>query len=135
MSGQLERWSMVRGIDNIGICTSDLARSVAFYETMGFSEAYRNDRGVMMAAGTVQLFLFATQRSDATPVGRELGLFGNAPGIDHISFAVRDVDALHGRLLKAGIAFGGPPEDQSWGARMVGLKDPDGNNLYLLQRF
>ena len=24
---------------------------------------------------------------------------------------------------------------QAWGARMVGLKDPDGNNLYLLQRF
>jgi methylmalonyl-CoA/ethylmalonyl-CoA epimerase len=130
-----ERWSMVRGIDNIGICVTDLPRSVAFYEILGFSEAYRNDRGVMMAAGTVQLFLFAARQRDAMPVGRELGLFGNPPGIDHISFAVSDVDALHGRLLKAGVAFGGPPEDQSWGARTVGLKDPDGNNLYLLQRF
>ena len=35
---------MVRGIDNIGICSSDLARSVAFYQKLGFSEAYRNDR-------------------------------------------------------------------------------------------
>jgi catechol 2,3-dioxygenase-like lactoylglutathione lyase family enzyme len=125
---------MVRGIDNIGICASDLARSVAFYETLGFSEAYRNDRGVMLAAGTVQLFLFATRRPDAPPVGRELGLFGNPPGIDHISLAVGDVDALYGRLRQAGVVFGGQPEDQSWGARMVGLKDPDGNNLYLLQR-
>ena len=25
---------------------------------LGLTEAYRNDRGVMMAAGTVQLFLF-----------------------------------------------------------------------------
>jgi len=32
------------------------------------------------------------------------------------------------------VALGGPPEDQPWGARMVGLKDPDGNNLYLLQK-
>ena len=126
---------MVRGIDNIGICASDLARSVAFYEALGFSEAYRNHRGVMMAAGTVQLFLFATQRSDATPVGRELGLFGNPPGIDHISFAVASVDALYSDLRKGGVVFGGPPEDQSWGARIVGLKDPDGTNLYLLQRF
>ena len=125
---------MVRGIDNIGICASDLARSVAFYETLGFSEAYRNDRGVMLAAGTVQLFLFATRRPDASPVGRELGLFGNPPGIDHISLAVRDVDALYRRLRQAGVAFGDLPEDQPWGARMVGLKDPDGNNLYLLQR-
>jgi catechol 2,3-dioxygenase-like lactoylglutathione lyase family enzyme len=125
---------MVRGIDNIGICASDLARSVAFYETLGFSEAYRNEGGVMLAAETVQLFLFAAQRSDAPPVDRELGLFGNPPGIDHISFAVSDVDALYARLRQAGVVFGGPPEDQSWGARMASLKDPDGNNLYLLQR-
>ena len=125
---------MVRGIDNVGICASDLARSVAVYEARGVSEAYRNDRGVMMAAGTVQLFLFATRRPDAPPVARELGLFGNLPGIDHISFAVSDVDALYSKLREAGVVFGGPPEDQSWGARMVGLRDPDGNNLYLLQR-
>ena len=126
---------MVRGIDNIGICATDLSRSVAFYETLGFSEAYRNDRGVMLAAGTVQLFLFATKRAEAPAVRRELGLFGNPPGIDHISFAVSDVDALYSKLCKAGAVFGGPPEDQPWGARMVGLKDPDGNNIYLLQRF
>src|SRR5262245_27283992 len=96
--------------------------------------AYRNDRGVMMAAGTVQLFLFQVRRPDPAPVGRELGLFGNPPGIDHISFAVTDVDALYAKLCKAGVVLAGPPEDQSWGARMVGLKDPDGNNLYLLQR-
>ena len=126
---------MMRGIDNIGICTTDLARSVAFYDKLGLSEAYRNDRGVMMAAGTVQLFLFQVRRPDPPPVGRELGLFDNPPGIDHISFAVADVDALYAELCKAGVAFAAPPEDQSWGARMVGLKDPDGNNLYLLQRF
>ena len=125
---------MVRGIDNIGICASDLARSVAFYETLGFSEAYCYDRGVMLAAGTVQLFLFGVQWSDAMPVVRELGLFDNPPGIDHISFAVSDVGALYSELGKAGVVFGGPPEDQPWGARIVGLKDPDGNNLYLLQR-
>jgi methylmalonyl-CoA/ethylmalonyl-CoA epimerase len=120
---------MVRCIDNIGICATDLASSLAFYETLGLSEAYRNDRGVMMAAGTVQLFLFATQRPEAMPVGRELGLFGNPPGIDHISFIVSDIDPLYSKLRQAGVVFGGPPEDQPLGARMAGLKDPDGNNL------
>ena len=125
---------MMQRIDNIGICTTDVPRSVAFYEMLGFSEAYRNDRGVMMTAGTAQLFLFQVRQSDPAPVGRELGLFGNPPGIDHISFAVTDIDALYAKLSKADAVFAGPPEDQSWGARMVGLKDPDGNNLYLLQR-
>jgi methylmalonyl-CoA/ethylmalonyl-CoA epimerase len=125
---------MVQGVDNIGICATDVARSVAFYQTLGFSEAYRNDRGVLMAAGAVHLFIFATRQSNPSPAGRELGLFGNPPGIDHISFAVADVDVMYATLRAAGVAFGGPPEDQSWGARMVGLKDPDGNNLYLLQK-
>jgi hypothetical protein len=96
---------MMQGIDNIGICTSDLARSVAFYQELGLTEAYRNDRGVMMGAGTGQLFLFQTRRPDPAPVGRELGLFDNPLGIDHISFAVTDVDALYAKLSKAGVAF------------------------------
>ena len=125
---------MIQGIDNIGVCAVDLQRSAAFYERLGFREVYRNDRGIAMAAGSAQLFLFACRRKDAPPVGRELGLFGNPPGIDHISFAVDDVDGFYARLKAARVGFDGPPEDQSWGARMVGLKDPDGNNLYLLQR-
>ena len=125
---------MVRGIDNIGICASDLARSAAFYEKLGFSEAYRNDRGVMMSSEGVHLFLFVTRKPNPPSVGRELGLFRNPPGIDHISFTVTDIDALYAKLCADGVKFDGPPEDQSWGARMVGLMDPDGNNLYLLQR-
>ena len=125
---------MIRGVDNIGICTTDVGRSVAFYQKLGLSEVYRNDRGVMMAAGDAHLFIFATREGNPSPVGRELGLFSNPPGIDHISFAVADVDAFYSTLQAAGVAFDGPPQDQSWGARMVGLKDPDGNNLYLLQK-
>jgi len=94
---------MVQGIDNIGICATDLERSVRFYRRLGFAEAYRNERGVMMAAGRVQLFLFQTRRSNPTPVSRELGLFGNPPGIDHISFSVADVDGLYGNLMQAGV--------------------------------
>ena len=125
----------VQGIDNIGICTSDLVRSADFYEKLGFTEAYRNDRGIIMTKEMVQLFLFATKQSNPSPVERELGLFDNPPGIDHISFAVADIDSLYAELSEAGVKFGGQPENQSWGARMVGLKDPDGNNLYFVQRF
>ena len=70
---------MVQGVDNIGICATDVERSVSFYQRLGFSEAYRNDRGVLMAAGTAHLFIFAARQSNP-PVGRELGLFGNPPG-------------------------------------------------------
>jgi catechol 2,3-dioxygenase-like lactoylglutathione lyase family enzyme len=39
---------------------TDVARSVAFYQKLGFSEAYRNDRSVMMTAANAHLFIFAT---------------------------------------------------------------------------
>jgi len=125
---------MIKGIDNIGICTTDVAKSVAFYQRLGFCESYRNDRGMMIAAGAVQLFVFATRQSIPPLVGRELGLCSNPPGIDHISLAVADVNALYSTLRAAGVRFDGPPQDQSYGARMVGLMDPDGNNFYLLQK-
>jgi len=44
----------------------------------------------------------------------------------------------HSRFAKPqteakGITFVGEPQDQSWGTRMVSFRDPDGNNLYLLE--
>ena len=113
---------------------TNLQDAVAFYEMLGLREVYRNERGVLMSAGNAQLFLFATRQVHSPPVGRKLGLFENAPGIYHITFAVADVHGIYARLREAGVAFDGEPQDQSWGARMVGLKDPDGNNLYLLQK-
>ena len=53
---------MIKGVDNIGICVADLKRSVAFYQGLGFSRAYENDRGVTMVAGTAKLFIFQTRK-------------------------------------------------------------------------
>src|SRR3974377_2370349 len=111
---------MVQGVDNIGICTTDVERSVAFYQRLGFSEAYGNDRGVLVAAGAAHLFIFGARRAEPPPVGRELGLFGNPPGVDHISFAVADVDAMYATLQAAGVGVGGRPAAQSGGPRVGG---------------
>ena len=62
---------MIKGIDNVGVCTTDVERLIAFYQILGFSEAYRNDRGVMVAANSVNLFIFATQQNNPSPVRRE----------------------------------------------------------------
>lgn len=124
---------MITGVDNVGICVVDLKKSVSFYEALGFTKASENDRGVTMVAGTTKLFLFQTRQKHPAPVTREFTLFQNPPGIDHISFAVEDVDRVYAEAKAKGIAFNGEPKDQTWGARMVSLRDPDGTNLYLLK--
>src|SRR5215831_4414466 len=125
--------SMIKGVDNIGICVTDLRRAVRFYHDLGFTKAYENDRGVTMVAGTAKLFIFQTRNSNPAPVKRDFTLFQNPLGIDHISFEVENVDGVYAEAKAKGLVFNGEPADQSWGARMVSLRDPDGNNLYLLK--
>src|SRR5262249_16981242 len=109
---------MINGVDNIGICVADLKRSVAFYQDLGFSTAYENDRGATMVAGTAKLFIFQTRQANPAALRRDFTLFQNPPGIDHISFEVQDVDRVYAEATAKGIAFSSEPEDQSWGARM-----------------
>lgn len=126
---------MLKGIDNVGVAVTDLARSVAFYEKLGFTKSADYDadvQGCTMTAGSAVLFLFQTKQTHPQPVRREPTLAQNPPGIDHISFLVEDVDSIYRDLKAKGVQFNGEPADQEWGARLVGLKDPDGNNLYFL---
>jgi len=127
---------MLKGIDNIGIAVTDLPRAIAFYEKLGFSKGqdYAADvTGCTMTAESAVLFLFQTKQATPQAVQREPTLAQNPPGLDHISFLVEDVNTLYAELTAKGVAFLGEPADQEWGARLVGCKDPDGNNLYLLQ--
>jgi len=127
---------MLTGIDNVGIAVTDLTRSIAFYEKLGFTKGqdYEADvKGCSMTCGSAVLFLFQTKQARPQAVKREPTLAQNPPGLDHISFRVEDLDKLYAELKAKGVAFLGEPADQDWGARLVGFKDPDGNNLYLLQ--
>jgi hypothetical protein len=91
----------------------------------GSRAEYRNERGALMVAGLARVFLFATRKSLplATRAIRE------TVGHEHIGFPVARGRRPYAKLWIAGVTFDGEPQDPSWGARMVGLKDPDGDNL------
>jgi catechol 2,3-dioxygenase-like lactoylglutathione lyase family enzyme len=125
--------AMIQGVDNIGICAKDLKRAISFYEKLGFTKGYENDRGVTMVAGKAKLFVFQSRQPNSAPANRQFTLFDNPPGIDHISFAVEDVDRIYADARSKGVVFNSEPQDQDWGARVASLRDPDGNNLYLLK--
>jgi len=124
---------MIQAVDNIGICVKDLERAVSFYQKLGFTKAFENNRGVTMVTGTARLFVFQSRKPHRAAVNRQFTLFDNPPGIDHISFVVEDIDRVYSDLKVKGIVFNGEPQDQDWGARVVSLRDPDGNNLFLLK--
>src|SRR5712691_21867 len=99
---------MLKGIDNVGVAVTDLNRSIAFYEKLGFAKGqdYEADvKGCSMTCGSAVLFLFQTKQAKPQAVKRESSLAQNPPGLDHISFLVEDVNAMYGELKAKGIVF------------------------------
>ena len=117
-------------LDNIGIGARDLDRTLAFYEQLGFTAASRSSRGATIVSGHAKLFVFTVRH--ATVSRRSGDPVANAPGLDHLSFAVADVDGAYERLSAAGVEFECAPADTDWGARAASLRDPDGTSLFLL---
>jgi len=122
---------MITAIDNIGVAASDLGRSVAFYEKLGFTKAFQSELGCVLAAGSAKLFVFSAKQGSTIPQRRAFDL-SNPPGIDHLSFLVDDVDHTYAQIRERGVKFESEPANQPWGARATMLRDPDGNNIALL---
>jgi catechol 2,3-dioxygenase-like lactoylglutathione lyase family enzyme len=117
--------------DNIGIATTDLERSLSFYQLLGFVAGEPEDGAALVRNGGASLYIFATGTVSSDP-GRRLDMQGNASGIDHISFRVSDVDAWAQELRGRAVSIESGPENQSWGSRTFTVLDPDGNRLWFL---
>ncbi len=123
---------MILGLDNVGVAVRDVARSVAFYQLLGFEPEYVAKDSAFLRGPGVALYLFRTQGPPLSP--RSFDLEGNPVGYDHLSFQVADVDGVCGRLQQRGVVVERGPQDYPWGARAACLRDPDGNCVWLLQR-
>jgi catechol 2,3-dioxygenase-like lactoylglutathione lyase family enzyme len=96
---------------------TDMARSCAFYDALGFEAAYGGPTAAFTsyALGGTYLNLQLVERT-ASGWGRS---------IVHVD----DVDAVHDRALAAGLQPTMPPSDAPWGERYFHIDDPDGHEL------
>lgn len=110
---------MIESIDAITLATHDMARSVAFYQALGFVIRYGGADAAFTSlhagSGYVNLTL--------QPPDKEWRWWGR------VIFHVQDVDAVHARALAAGMAPHAEPRDAEWGERFFHLTDPDGHEL------
>lgn len=128
---------IVHGLAHIGIRVHDLARSVAFYELLGF----------VKTAGPLGPEPVAILEH---PCGLEVNLVLNAPnasqpnvlmdvpvkhaGITHFALLCPDITDAKRRLEAAGIAPSGGPVRFDTGAHALFVRDPDRNVIELHQR-
>ncbi|MBS0326992.1 MAG: VOC family protein [Proteobacteria bacterium] len=127
----------ITGIAHVGIRVHDLARSVAFYERLGFRKT----------AGPIGPEPVAILKH---PSGVEINLVLNAPeadepnvlmdvaqkhpGITHIALLCPDIAAARRELEAAGIALSGGPVRFETGDWAIFVRDPDRNVIELHQR-
>jgi uncharacterized glyoxalase superfamily protein PhnB len=119
-------------LDAFGIVVSDMARSVAFYRTLGlqFPEGAESEgHAEAELAGGLRYML------DTEDVIRsfdpEWTRGGHVPGGAFRCESPEEVDRVYAELLDLGATAHKEPWDAFWGQRYAQLKDPDGTILDL----
>lgn len=121
---------MIR-LDAVAVTSTDMARTVAFYELLGFLFPAWNveDKHVEPVAkpGEVRLMIDTAELMEQ--------LTGHAPTPpNHSSFAMlcdsaAEVDAVASKLQASGHTLTVEPWDAFWGQRYATVKDPDGYQI------
>ena len=95
----------------------DMARSVEFYQKLGFELLYGGESATFssLQAGEAFVNLSANPRYEHRSWGR-------------VIFRVVDVDGLHRAFTAAGLKPESP-RDAAWGERFFHIHDPDGHEL------
>ena len=110
----------VERIDAITFATVEMPESVAFYEALGFTIAFRDTAAsfVTLQSGTcfVNLWLIEAEAFPSSWWGRTI-------------FHVDDVDDMYRRAVSAGLSPGDEPKDAPWGERFFPIQDPSGHDL------
>ncbi|SEQ28136.1 hypothetical protein SAMN05428969_2538 [Devosia sp. YR412] len=108
----------------VTLAVTDLARSIAFYEALGWKRSMKEAEGVaFFQLGGLILSLYPDLAKDAGTPDRK------GPGAFSLSHNVRqeaDVDALVKKLVTAGASITAPARAMPWGGRVAYLADPDG---------
>lgn len=110
---------MIRSISAVTLFTADMARSVAFYQAVGFTLKYGGPAASFTSFSVGDGFLNVTMGPDAGT----FGFWGRA------IFYVDDVDAVHATAIAAGYRPSTAPRDAPWGERYFHINDPDGHEL------
>lgn len=112
-------------LDAIGIVSSDLTRSRAFYALLGVEIAEGNDHVEATLPNGLRLMLDTEDviRSFKPDWRRETG---NQLALAFACGSPAEVDEMYARVVAAGFEGEKEPWDAFWGYRYAQLRDPDG---------
>ena len=123
----------ILGFEHLGIPSSNIERTISFYEKLGFSVVMRtNDPNTKAEVAFLSLgnFVIETYEKEKTA--------GKNGALDHFSLLIDDVEALYKEALADGfeILTNGIETLPFWenGVSFFKSKGPDGESVELLER-
>ena len=127
----------VLGLAHIGIRVHDLARSVAFYELLGFTKTAGplgpEPVAILEHPSGLELNLVLNAPSASEP-NVLMDVPAKHPGITHFALLCPDIGAAQRTLEAAGFPLSGGPIRFETGAHAIFVRDPDRNVIELHQR-
>ncbi|MBA2240651.1 MAG: VOC family protein [Solirubrobacterales bacterium] len=117
---------------------TDIDRSVAFYEALGFKEFRRSPIG----DEAINVFMNMPEDGDEPRLELTYNIgqdeaYDVGTGYGHIAIATEDLDARLAELSEQGIEPEKPPYNvggSSTGSRICFVRDPDGYRIEILER-
>jgi catechol 2,3-dioxygenase-like lactoylglutathione lyase family enzyme len=113
------------------IFVRDMARAREFYgQKLGLRISAENLAAgyCVFDAGNCELVVESVA---ADAPAEDQALVGRFTGL---SFRVPSIHVAHQDLIARGVVFTGAPELQHWGGTLATLRDPDGNQMQIVQR-
>ena len=109
--------------EGMSIPVSDVARSAAFYQTLGFAVEQIGPAFALLRLGEGTIGLLRARLDDYPTTARQRV---------HIELSVDDLDAAYADLRGRDLAIDEPPHDEPW-ERALALSDPDGYHVEIAQ--
>ncbi len=109
-------------IDSISAITlncSDIAASIAFYESLGFEMRYGGKSEPLTSFRVGGGYLNLIESADVC----------DAKNWGRVIIHVSDVDAMHARCVAGGWRPDSEPDDAVWGERYFHIRDPSGHEI------
>ncbi len=112
---------MIEHVSAVTFCVRHMARSVRFYESLGFKVIYGGPEAEFTSLQSGEAYVNLTITPDYVP-----WFWGRA------IFRVTSADEQYQKVLQMGLPVDAPV-DAVWGERYFHLRDPDGHELSFAQ--
>lgn len=126
-------------IHHISINVIDIAKSISFYEVLGFKECYRfisDDESVSIIHLESNGFIIELFYYDDTAdldERKECLFLSKKLGVNHFSFCVRNINDAYSHLFNEGVKILCPITSGRTGISYFFISDPDNNIIEIVQ--